>query len=321
MLKNNQTSEQESRLKSGLLKSLSASPQLAKLWPLALVGLTLLALIILAGGLPGFKPQSGGPFPFWLFNRLEPGQVAYEPILPQQGGVVDFWRILGLTVIGILLIAWIITFILHPEARRRLLTRMVIYVLLVLAIYQLYQTMRSIKIANEGKDGDPPIQPEALLKSVAPPAVPEFINNPPAWLVTAITLAVIALALGVVWWLWQRRGRSLTREDPLARLALHAQQAVDTLQAGSDGSDAVLRCYYNMSQALREQRGVTRQAGMTAREFEEHLAKLGLGDDHIHRLTRLFESVRYGAHVTTERDKREAIDCLNAIVRLCSKSA
>jgi hypothetical protein len=44
-------------------------------------------------------------------------------------------------------------------------------------------------------------------------------------------------------------------------------------------------------------------------------------DDHIRRLTRLFESVRYGGNTATEREKREAVDCLNAIARTYGESS
>ena len=322
MLKNNQAPEEESRLQSGLLKFLSSSPRLAKRWPLLLVGLALLAVIILAGGLAGFKPQPGGPFPIWLFNRPGPGEVYQAPVpVQQQYSVANFWGLVVMTVTIGLLIAWIITFILHPEGRRRMLTHLIFYIILLSVILALYTGLKSRQPKDKSGGDDVVLGEKGALVYAEPPSTPDFVNQPPAWLTTAVTLGVIGGVLGLAWFIWQRRTRSLAREDPLARLALHAQLAVDTLQAGSDISDAVLRCYYNMSQALREQRGITRQAAMTAREFEEHLVKLGMGDDHISRLTRLFESVRYGTHITTERDKREAIDCLNVIVRLYGKSA
>jgi hypothetical protein len=98
-------------------------------------------------------------------------------------------------------------------------------------------------------------------------------------------------------------------------LALEAQRAIETLQAGSGLKDTVLRCYQEMSQVLQEQRNIQRQKAMTPREFEKHLAEIGLRDKHIRQLTRLFEGVRYGDNVSSERDKREAMDCLRAIVR------
>ena len=98
--------------------------------------------------------------------------------------------------------------------------------------------------------------------------------------------------------------------------AQEARQAVQTLAAGSDLKDTVLRCYRDMNRALSQQRGINRQQAMTPREFAAYLAGIGLRDEHIQRLTRLFENVRYGTYTASERDKREAVDCLNAIVRV-----
>jgi hypothetical protein len=121
--------------------------------------------------------------------------------------------------------------------------------------------------------------------------------------------------LGMIWFVWQRRPQRSSLAGPKELLALEARRAIDTLHAGRDLKDTVLRCYREMSQVLQEQRGIQRQKGMTPREFEKYLAEIGLRDEHIRRLTRLFESVRYGDNVSSERDKREAMDCLRAIVR------
>jgi hypothetical protein len=59
---------------------------------------------------------------------------------------------------------------------------------------------------------------------------------------------------------------------------------------------------------------------MTPREFEQHLAEAGLGDDHIRRLTRLFESVRYGSNIPTKAEEEEALSCLNAIAEAYAHS-
>ena len=53
---------------------------------------------------------------------------------------------------------------------------------------------------------------------------------------------------------------------------------------------------------------------MTPREFEQVLGGLGLRDEHIQQLTRLFERVRYSAAAPGEREEREAEACLSAIV-------
>jgi hypothetical protein len=92
--------------------------------------------------------------------------------------------------------------------------------------------------------------------------------------------------------------------------------AIADLQSGSDLKDTVLRCYVRMSQVLSEQRGITRPLDMTPREFEQQLAAVGLRDEHIGQLTRLFERVRYGARPAGEREEREALACLTAIAHM-----
>ena len=77
--------------------------------------------------------------------------------------------------------------------------------------------------------------------------------------------------------------------------------------------DTVMNCYLKMTQLMSDQRHIQREQAMTPREFENHLAQIGYSDDHIRNLTRLFESVRYGANIPTEREEREAVACLSAI--------
>ena len=86
-------------------------------------------------------------------------------------------------------------------------------------------------------------------------------------------------------------------------------------QAGGDLRDAVLRCYRDMSRVLGERQGLARAQSATPREFEAQLAAAGLRDEHIRRLTRLFERVRYGARRADAGEEREALACLTAIVQ------
>ena len=76
-----------------------------------------------------------------------------------------------------------------------------------------------------------------------------------------------------------------------------------------------------MSEVLQREKHVRRHQGMTVREFAVQLAAAGLADQHIDRLTRLFELVRYSPNTPGERDEREAIDCLHAIVQAYGESA
>lgn len=76
-----------------------------------------------------------------------------------------------------------------------------------------------------------------------------------------------------------------------------------------------MECYLKMNQVLQEQQGIERQKAMTPREFERHLTAVGLTNEHIRQLTRLFESVRYGANAPGQQEEQEALACLSAIVK------
>jgi hypothetical protein len=138
------------------------------------------------------------------------------------------------------------------------------------------------------------------------------------WL-TTLGLAVLVAAglVGGLWLVWRRRRPQV---DPRARLSEEARLAVDALEAGADLKDTVTRCYFEMGRVLSEQRGIRREEAMTPREFEHHLKRVGLPDRHVEQLTRLFERVRYGAKVADEREEREAVACLTAIIEVCANS-
>jgi hypothetical protein len=289
----------------------------SKLWWLFLLSITILALIFLSTGLSKSTLQRSQPFPVWIFNNLEPGEAPPDEARSEEVPTrpISLWYRLSFFILIGLLTLWIITFILHPEARKRMLIRMISYLTLLLIIFLVYSKLKPPELVNQNGGDDVEIGPGGIFTQEEPPVTPTLVADPPQWLVVTITLAFIILILGVIWFVWQRRPRRTTWESPKQLLALEARRAIETLQAGSDLKDTVLRCYQEMSQVLKEQRGIQRQKGMTPREFEKHLVEIGLRDEHIRRLTRLFEGVRYGDNVSSERDKREALDCLRAIVR------
>jgi hypothetical protein len=148
---------------------------------------------------------------------------------------------------------------------------------------------------------------------------PTFIADPPQWLIITITAAFVALLLGVIWFLWLRRPQSQEPPEKLLTgelLAKEARQAVLALQTGRDFKNTVMECYLKMNQVLSKQRGIHRQKAMTPREFENHLREIGLSNEHIRRLTRLFEKVRYGTDLPGRPEEQEAVACLRAIVEL-----
>jgi len=289
--------------------------RLKKHWPLLLLGVSLLAIIILSAGLAQSTIGPSEPFPVWIFNNLEPSEV-YGEFGPSEyrpsTSSVELRRALFLLLIIGIFVLWIITFIINPQSRARMITRLLGYILILLVISWLFDEIRPQRPEGGGGD-DVEIGVDGSFLQETPP-VPSAVAEPPQWLVIVVTLAIVAAVLGVAWMLWQRRQQNI-RQDPTELLAREARQAAKTLEAGSDLKDTVLRCYRDMSRVLGDSQNIHRQKAVTPREFEMQLADVGVSNDHIQRLTRLFESVRYGGNTATEREKREAVDCLNAIAR------
>jgi hypothetical protein len=189
----------------------------SKLWLLSLLSITILALVFLSAGLSESTLQrSSQPFPVWIFN-LEPGEVPSDEMRFGEGSTLpaSFWYRLGFfTLIG-LLILWIITFILHPEARKRMLIRMVGYLILLLIIYWVYSSLNPPELANQNRGDDVEIIRGGIFSQEEPPITPTLVADPPQWLVITITLALITLVLGAIWFLWQRRPHLSPSEAPL----------------------------------------------------------------------------------------------------------
>jgi len=282
-----------------------------RFWALLFVAVAVVAIILLAAGLSEIEFQPGQPLSF---------PKATEALLLGGSGGSERNQILDLLMralyvcVLLLVPVAIVYFIISPRARRRVL-RSLLFLLWILAVYLL---MRARPEFFQGLQLQPLGSPPPGEVAARPV---DFVANPPQWvvLVTAISLALLIAAglVGAVWFFWRRKRRP---ESPLAQLAEEAQQALDALQAGADVEDTVMRCYFEMGRVLREQWGIRREEAMTPREFESYLAKVGLPDEHIGQLTHLFEAVRYGAKVPGEREERQAVDCLTAIIKACRSS-
>ena len=292
-----------------------------KLRLVGLLSLAVIALIVLAGGLTGLELGPGEAFPMRL---LLPGGSAGSPspgvlstlLAPSYG----LWITLGVGLFMGMILLWIVVFILRPEARRWMATRFIGYFVLLLLLTLLFNFVQRSMLADQAEAGqaDTPGLFDLLGEGEEAPLAPAFISNPPWWLAATITLTLLALLLGLAWFLWQHRPQG--QAGPVERVVREAQHAVEQLRRGSDLKDTIMRCYHEMNLVLSEQRGIQRQTAMTPREFELYLGQIGLKDEHIRQLTRLFERVRYGATTPGKREEREAVACLTAIVEAYGRS-
>jgi hypothetical protein len=107
----------------------------------------------------------------------------------------------------------------------------------------------------------------------------------------------------------------------LKKIAQIARSSIDDLAAGRESTDVIMNCYYRMSDVVSDKRKLERSASMTPGEFAARLEKAGLPSQAVHRLTRLFEGVRYGLRRSGPVEVREAVASLNAILAHCEESA
>lgn len=290
-----------------------------RVFAIMLVGV--LAIVLLAAGIPSMRLSPGKPWEFWrqlLFGgmQLEHGT---PPALFSGEGLIDAMRVVFLSVF-ILIPVLIVAIIISPELRKKalreflraaLLAAIVLLVFRSGAIETLTGTIPEVQEIAE--DALPEEGSESYLEEM-----PEFAPDPPAFVIwlASFVLALLVLAVGgsIGWYFWQDR---LVRRYPVRELAQDAQDALDALQAGEDFRNTVIRCYYEMSEALEERRGIRRETAMTPREFEVRLTAHGLPGPSVRQLTRLFEAVRYGAVEPGDLQVDQAVTCLSAIIAAC----
>jgi hypothetical protein len=272
-------------------------------------------LIFLAGALPSLTFEAGESFGFgdFILERLTQLRQPTEPVTDGGSGSL-VWAARCLFWVGLPLA--IIYSIVSPEGRRRLLRMLPIFIGILLLAYALN------RIPREPQQQEIETPPMGGLpgQGFSMPPTPEFIANPPPWLLITVNALIGLLIAGAIWFIWRLFQRRKV-ESPQAHIVKEAERALIDLQAGKDFRNTIIQCYAAMSRVLKRDRHIARRRGMTVREFEAHLASTGIDDEYIHRLTRLFEGVRYGGNETRGRDEREAMDCLNAIIKAYGSSS
>jgi hypothetical protein len=282
-----------------------------KLGVLLFSALAIVALVLLASGLQDFELLPGRLLPRGTQDTGNvdslPGRIPGSELLRYA-----FMVIFGLAVV--LLPFAVVYVIVSSDARKRVL-RSLGLLMWFLAIYLLMRANPELFQDLQLQSTAPPFPDNAALPGV------EFSASIPPWAVPLSTLFLALLLaaglVGIAWFIWRRSRRS---PDPLEQLAQEARDAIVALKGGADVKDTVMRCYFEMNHILGQQRGISRSATMTPREFERELRGAGLPEGDIEQLTRLFESVRYGARIPDEQQERQAVACLTAIAESCRNS-
>lgn len=284
-----------------------------KSWLLLLASVALGAITILASGLGQLSFRPGQ-----ILGQAE-GQQVELPLAEIARDLVEipFWK--QLLAWGILLLfVLLIGLLLSPEMRRwliqtflRVMTTALVIFLIAKRFSDLSQEQELLGIPPAAGVGAPP-EPQPLPIFHPPHPSPIFI------LLASLTAAA---CFGVVlWWgqrWWQRRQAALALRKPVEELADIARASLDKLSAGGAWDDVIMESYVRMSDVVGERRGLFRHQAMTPGEFAKRLESAGLPGGAVRTLTRLFETVRYGARKASAEETAEAVRCLTAIIEYC----
>ena len=276
---------------------------------LLLAALALGALTVLAISLNGVPFREGQNFAQQL--KVE------APVLPdtidQDWGAIPLWKqLLVWFLAGLMLV--LIGFLLSPEMRKRLIRIFIRMALMFWAIYFLIK--RGILNPTLFKGGEAP----ASQVSAAPMPVFEPPHVSPTFSYL-ISFAVALIWLVVIWLLYRgwKRYLYLNAKKPLGDIAKIARSSLNDLSSGRNSSDVIINCYLRMSDVVSDKRNLHRNAAMTPHEFALHLEQAGLPADAVTKLTRLFESVRYGTRRSGPQEINEAVSCLKTILHYCGE--
>lgn len=280
---------------------------------LAVVGLA--ALVLLSSGLRDVAFHGGE-----ALGMREVESVS-QPVAGFIQSIDDMpvWKAVLIWAITFLIFV-LMSLVLSPAMRRQLVKIFLRLSLLGLIIFVLMRyfrnTFTNLILADPAAAQAPPQVGEAAVSVFEPPPV-----SP--WLSLSVSLVVVLILTLLVWgfarW-WERRRKFLSLQRPLEDIAKIARDSLVDLEAGRAWDDVILESYDRMSRAVEKRRGLTRAAAMTPSEFAARLEQSGLPGDAVRRLTRLFESVRYGARTSTEIEIREATACLSSILRYCGET-
>jgi len=286
-----------------------------KFWVIFLAVLAIVALMGLAVGLENVSFREAQAFGR---NETVRNQL---PAIDLVNSILSIpWQTqLGIWVLFVLMFV-LIGLLLSPEARKRLIRIAVRVAITYWALYIIFTRYREI-LAQLALNLAPPSDLAGLQANGKPPPV----FTPPSsisWLSYLISFAVAVLLIFLAWKLnsiWKELNTSAS-DSSMQQLAKIARSSLHDLSSGRESSDVILNCYYRMSDVISDKKHIERGASMTPHEFAARLEQAGMPADAVKRLTRLFESVRYGGHRSDSTSVNEAVACLTTILNHCGET-
>jgi len=156
----------------------------------------------------------------------------------------------------------------------------------------------------------PNLAPERKVVPTSEVAAP--IGEPPQMLIRFVVIGlIVGFVLLVIYLFWRSGGSHRSRGE----LLKEAEEAALALQSGLDLRSVIMRCYYQMSEILKEEKGVERSDDMTPQEFQSLLINRGLPAEPVRRLTSIFQKMRYSGQAASHQDEVDASNSLYQLIK------
>ncbi len=282
--------------------------------------LALFSLVLLAGSLKGMDFRSG--VPVGSPNAPKSGETFNLGELITNAAEVPFWKQVAFWALLFVMVL-LCASLLNPELRKKLILafiRLALFALVFLYIVEKNPEVFASLLSQLTLANDFAIDPQAS-DAPAPVFQPPQVSN---WFSYAVAFGLVLLAVLCLWWLnrlWVRIKASTSAREPLDELAAIARRSIGDLKSGRNFENAILECYARMSSVVEKRQGLHRENAMTPAEFAARLTRAGLPREPVEKLTRLFESVRYGRQPAGQPEINEAVTSLSSILRYCGEDA
>lgn len=280
-------------------------------WRFVIPIVVLLSLVLLAAGVSHMS---------FVGTRYGlPSKPTEEPLstptAPQQGesDLTPALEQIILITLGALMLFGIVMIILRPRILWDAIRRALPAALWFIAIFLILLRWRDRSFLRE-REGAPPGMGVLPEEPTHPFPSLEQVHVPwwGTFLFVLLALCTISVVILVAWRLWRAR----TRPISIGELADLTRRYAQELRYGAPVQETILRCYHEMCQLLGERFHLEISRAMTAREFEKRLAQIGVLEEHIVRLSRLFEWARYSPARPTPEQEREALQLLDEITHI-----
>jgi len=286
-----------------------------KTWVLFMSILALGALTVLSVSLKNVSFNAPQPI-----GRQDAAPFKDAPVAVKESlGEVSLWSQIALWLALTVLVV-LIAVLLSPEARKKMFR---IFVRVAITYWALYYLLKShpeiLSIFNLNFNTTSASGGGADLSEIPPP-----VFTPPKEILFLSYLVSVLIVLTFVYLGWKlyRTWKELNpgiKQKPLSEIARIARLSLHDLSSGRESTDVILNCYFRMSDVVGNKKNMQRGLSMTPAEFATNLEGSGLPGGAVQRLTRLFESVRYGSQKTGPKEINEAVACLTTILQYCGE--